>query len=61
MFQRRPFNPSLPAEVVTGFNGCASTSAPPTFSGRILSVERIAPIPGPAPEGGIGAIHPAGP
>jgi hypothetical protein len=61
MFQRRPFNPSLPAEVVMGFNGCAATSAPPTFSGRILAVERIAPIPGPALEEGIGPAPPPRP
>jgi len=49
LFTPRPFNASLPAEVVFGFNGCNATSAAAAFSGEIVAVERVAPIAAPPP------------
>jgi hypothetical protein len=52
MLTQRPFNASPPAEIVFGFNGCDSSTAAATFSGKIVRTTRIGPIENPPPVAG---------
>jgi hypothetical protein len=52
----RPFHATTPDEIVAGYNLCRSSAAESTFTGRIVSLQNIAPWPEAGPNSGRGPI-----